>query len=148
MVSKKLSYNYRTGDDDLSPDGVRGPVSFTRYAKAHLGCEVPVFNGRGRWFAQLKEEMEAQGWTWDDMIRTVQYVKGSRIHVEKIHGLLYYVHKAERWAKERENQDLHANVSQAISLESDEMWLRRLRLAKGKALERVYDEWKRARNEI
>jgi hypothetical protein len=146
--SKKLSYSYQTGIEDLDKNEARSTAGFTRYAKAKLGCEVPVTSYRGVWFARLNEEMKIQGWTWDDLITAVEYLVWRKIQIHKIEGVLHFVHEAQIWAKERASYDLHAKVAEAMAVETDEVWLRRLSLARGKALERVYDEWKVAKGEI
>jgi hypothetical protein len=148
LGSKKLSISYGTGHNELDPTEVVGAQSFTRYARAMLGCEVPVGNKyRGIWYARLKEEMEVQGWTWQDLVHTVQYIQQKRKRVHKITGILYFVQEAQQHYKDTEVSDLHVKVAEAIAKERDETWIKRLSLASGKALSHVYIQWREA-NEV
>lgn len=148
LDSKKLSISYVTGQDELDPDVVTGAQAFTRYARAMLGCKVPVgTTDRGLWYTQLSSEMEAQGWSWADMVKTVQYVNRKGIRIRKVFGVFYFVQEALKEGEQQEITDLQLKVADAVTSETDEMWVRRLSLAKGKALELVYREWER-KNEV
>ncbi len=145
LGSKKLSISYVTGRDELDPTQVDGAQSFTRYARAMLGCEVPVGGKfRGIWYQQLSEEMEVQGWTWDDLTFTVQYLNRRGIVILRVAGILHFVQEALKERKVVEDTDLHLKVAEAMSKETDEGWLRRLSLARGKALGLVYNQWREA----
>lgn len=141
-MPNKPSFSYSTGDK-VNPRTVTTPLAFTRYARLRLGCDTPVGGKeRGLWYQQLAEEMQAQGWTWPDLIRAVEYCNKEGIVVRKIYGVFYYVEKARRAAdRHKPIDDLPAKVAEALAKETDEDWVRRLSLAKGKALERVYREW-------
>lgn len=117
-------------------------MGFTRYAKAKLGCEIP---DRSLWFFRLSEKMETKGWTWNDMIATVDFLQSRSVMIEEIVSLLFYVEEAKQWSEMLNVHDLQGKVAEAMSVERDEQWLRRLSLAHGKALERVYREWKKER---
>lgn len=130
---------YWTGED---PNEYRSPAGFTRYAHRLLGVEMPVYKGRGIWHAKLMEEKEANGWVWDDLAKTVRYLKAHNKHVGSVFGILYYVDKAKAWSEYLDEYDLQAKVAEAMSEEEDETWRRRLSLAKGKALSRVYEQWR------
>lgn len=132
-----------TGIDPFDPTNATTPKGFTTYAKARLGCELPVGKQRAAWYQRLKEEMEIQNWGFKDLVQTVQYILAQQIQVRRIYGIFYHVDDAQRWAKNMVSHDLHAQVAAAMSVEQDEMWLRRLSLAKGKALERVLNEWRK-----
>ena len=148
LASKKPSISYETGRDALDPREVTGAQAFTRYAAAMLGCEVPVGGSyRGTWYSKLKEEMEVQGWSWDDLVLTVKYLNRRGITIRKIMGVLYFVQEAQKEGQRKEITDLHLKVGEAMSVETDETWRRRLSLAKGKSLELVYREWER-KNEV
>lgn len=129
----------------IDPRQVTTPLAFTRYAAQRLGCEVPVGGKqRGVWYGQLAEEMEANGWEWGDLLRAIDYCVENRIRVRKVFGVLYYVAKA--MPPPSTNEPIHALVARALADETDETWKRRLSLATGKALERVYSEWVRERS--
>lgn len=141
MTSSRSSWQ---GDSRIDPRQVTTPLAFTRYASQKLGCEVPVGGkARGVWYKRLLDEMEAQGWTWGDLLRAIDHVKDQKIKVRKIDGIFYYVNKSKRPV---EASPIDAQVAQAIRLETDEGWKRRLSLATGKQLERVYSEWLRERS--
>ena len=137
----RQSYKYGTGIDPLDPTEATTPMGFTRFAAAKLGCETAIGGSRAGWYAQLNREMEAQGWSWEDMITTVEYLSWREVRLHKIFGIFFYVAEAKRWKQDMEVHDLQAKVAEAMSLEQDSSWLRRLSLARGRALERVYREW-------
>lgn len=137
----KSSYVSQTGIDPLDRTEAASLVGFTRYARARLGCETPVAGARGKWYGQLKEEMDAQGWSWEEMIITVDYLCERQIKIPYVYWVFYYVQEANAWSREKELTDLQMKVAEALLTEEDKVWVRRLSLAKGKALERVYREW-------
>ena len=121
---------------------VTTPLGFTRYCREQLGCSVPVGSKlRGKWYARLKEEMDIQGWTFDDLVRAVAYVKERNILVKRIDGIFYYVEEANS----SDGEELYANVARALAEEDDPWWSRRLSLARGRRLRQVYEEWLEAR---
>lgn len=119
-------------------------VGFTRYAKDRLGCETPVgLKERAFWFTRLKNEMEAQGWSFEDLIKTVDYLRAEHIRIKVIDGVFWYVDRAKAEIRIENFADLQVKVARALLVESDPRWVKRLSLAQGKALERVYVEWSR-----
>lgn len=123
---------------------ISGPLEFTRVAREKVGCQVPVGGKRrGVWYGRLKEEMEVQGWTWEDLEVTLEYVKRKHIRIKQVEGLLYFVEDARR-DRLRQDGDIHVKVAEALLKEEDPGWRRRLSLARGTALERVYLDWKAA----
>lgn len=144
MASQKLSRSHATGYDPH--EEIRGPFRFTLLCRERLGVSIPVGGVmRGRWYEQLGKEMKIQGWTWQDLVHTVDYIAENNLRCRKIFGVLFYVDEAiedrERRAALRSSSDLHVKVAEAIATETDEYWRRRLSLAQGKILERVYKEW-------
>lgn len=129
---------YSTGYDENDHSS---PAAFSRYARKELGVEVPVLKGRSLWYRRLTDEMESQGWDWDDLVKTVRYIKANRIQPENIFQVLYHVQKAQKWVEYMDEYDLHAKVADALAQEEDESWRRRLSLAQGRALEKVYQQW-------
>lgn len=124
-------------------DPVDGAVSFTRYCRERLGVTIPVGpKTRGEWYGFLKEEMEAQGWDWGQLQRAVDYIVEHGETVRTIKGVLWFVEEALRAAPAENLDEVRVKAAEALAVETDEYWRRRLSLATGKALERVYGEWR------
>lgn len=100
---------------------------------------------RTRWYSQLKREMELHGWSWEDLVAAVEWCRRTGAKVRYPYGVLYYVDQALEAADEGEIQDLQAKVAKALEAETDPVWVRRLSLAQGKALEKVYENWRNER---
>lgn len=148
--SKKPSFSYATGHSDFDRSEASTPLGFTRFCRAKLGCDVPVGSSRrGVWYQRLEEEMEVQGWTWNDMLAAVDYIQNHRIVIRRVEGVLYYVNRALKEGADA--PDLQFEVAKALQTETNQDWVRRLSLAKGKALERVfyqYRDWKERTDEV
>ena len=136
-----MSRTWVSGHDGKS---VATPLAFTRFCREQLGVSVPIGGSRGKWFARLKEEMDVQGWTFEDLVRTVEWIKERGILVKRIDGIFYYVEEA----RESGDADLPAKVARALEAETDTWWVRRLSLARGRMLKQVYEEWKDERGEM
>jgi hypothetical protein len=94
-----------------------------------------------------KEEMEMQLWSIEDLVRTVDYIKGTNQKCRTLQGILWYVDAARGWKSAGVSNDyinLHAKVALALNTESDTIWIRRLSLAQGNVLRGVYAEWEAA----
>lgn len=124
------------------------PYEFSMFLRENLGVFYGPGTQRSKWFGALKDEMTINGWTWQDMICAVIYVKDRRINLKTPWGLFYHVNDAKAAEDIVESYDLISSVAEAISQEKDQRWLQRLSLAKGKALERVYKEWRMERAHI
>lgn len=139
----------RTGTSGREPNE-RGesPLSFTRYCRDRLGLTIPIGgSARGQWYSMIEEEMEVQGWSWDDLYNAVDYVAEEGKVLRSMRGILYFVDEARRERSMSHTTDLHVKVAEALAVEEDSYWRRRLSLAKGETLARVYEEWKE-HNEI
>jgi len=92
-----------------------------------------------------KEEMSTQSWTFLQLTTAVLFIKKGRRSCRTLYGILHYVDEAgdmqARVNKNLENHNLQVNVADALQVERDEGWRRRLSLAQGKALEMVYKQW-------
>lgn len=139
-MAKKRSYVHYA--DGSTPDS---PESFTTYCRQRLGVTVPVGNDRTRWYAQLKSEMEIHNWSWEDVAEAVHYCQRKGIKIRYPYGVLHFVDEALEDRQHQEIDNLHAKVAEALGKETDEVWVRRLSLAQGKALERVYENWRKER---
>jgi hypothetical protein len=91
---------------------------------------------------QLKDEMAVNGWSFGDLIATVRYIKDQGIRVREPYGIFFHVNAALAAHGKQEEYDLVSAVADALANETDEAWVRRLSLAKGVALERVYEQWR------
>ena len=134
----KPSFTYASGSD---PREYASPEAFCRYAHRLLGVEIPVARFRTGWYKRLKEEMQAQGWDWDDMAKAVRYMKAHNIHAKRMDYILYHVQKARTWVEEVDSWELQGKVADALKVETDEIWRRRLALARGPALAKIYGQW-------
>jgi len=104
--------------------------------------------GKGRregWLKHCKEEMGVQGWSFQQLVGAVHYIKSESKSCRSLEGILWYIDEAQRWASSQEEEasfyDLHVKVADALAVERDEGWRRKLALAQGKALEMVYMRW-------
>jgi hypothetical protein len=144
----KPSVSYSSGKPErLRPEDITSVPAFTEYARQELGLSYPVGKGRREgWMKHCLEEMVTQDWDFVQLVAAVQYIKAKRASCRTLHGILYYVDEAAllslRAAKQQQNTDLHANVADALQVERDEGWRRRLSLAQGQALAMVYDQWR------
>jgi len=142
----KPSFRYATGEPErLRAKEVVSTRTFTQFARQMLGVEIPIGQKyRSQWYGRLKEEMEIQGWRWSDLANTVVYLSNHpELPVKRIAGVFYYVREARKYGylKQTGEEELRAKVSEAISRERDEHWVRRLSLATGPAMAAVYAQW-------
>lgn len=148
----RRSIAFATGAPDrLQPHDITNVPEFTEYARQELGVSYPVGKGRREsWMAFAKEEIEIQMWAMEDLVRTVDYIKGTGQQCRTLQGILWYVDAARGWSSQRRSTayvDLHAKVARALQVEDDTIWIRRLSLAQGNVLEGVYAEWEAERSE-
>lgn len=145
----KRSIEFATGTPDrLQPHDVKNIPDLTLYARQELGVSYPVGAGRREaWMHFAKEEMETQLWSIEDLVRTIDYIKGTGQTCRTLQGMLWYVDAARGWKTQGRSNSyvtLHAKVARALNLEGDPLWIRRLSLAQGNVLEGVYAEWEAA----
>jgi len=143
----KPSVVYETGER-IYPDMVQTVPMFTKYARQELGLSLPVGNGRRQgWMKFCKDEMEEQGWRFEDLTTAVRFIKSKHKKCDTLYGILWYVKQAREWDRRARDFDpttsLHLKVAAAIQQETDEEWVRKLALADGRALELVYEGWLR-----
>ncbi len=143
----KRSVSYASGQPErLQPEDVTTVPKFTQFVRQELGLSYPVGKGRREgWMKYCKNEMEVQGWSFRQLVDAVHYIKEERKSCKTLQGTLWYVDEAQRWVwrtvEEASFDDLHAKVADALAVEDDEGWRRKLALAQGKALEMVYSRW-------
>lgn len=148
----KRSVSYETGER-LQPGLVTNVPTFLRFAQQEIGVDLPISNGRRQGFMKFcKEEMDAQGWAIEDLVAAVQFVKEFNKPCRTPQGILWYVADARQWRDRvsayRDDVDLHLKVAEALAMEDDESWARKLSLAQGKALELVYRNWAMERGNV
>lgn len=140
-----MKFSYDSGERVRAAD-VDGPLKLTRYARERLGVEIPIGGARGKWYGRLKEEMEVQGWTWSDLTQAIDFCVAQGVQVRALDGIFYYVGKTSKKVIPRD--PIERRVAQALVVETDETWVRRLSLASGVALERVYANWVSEREKV
>lgn len=122
------------------------PFEFCLYMREQLGVDVSPSGRRKAFMGQLADEMEMNGWSYHDMVRAVGYVKEKNIRIKEPYGIFFHVNDALTASQKKDTDyDLIAGVADALAIEQDEGWVRRLSLAKGVALARVYAEWRNER---
>jgi len=142
------SVSYVSGmPDRLRPEDVTTVPKFTEYARQELGLSYPVGKGRRNgWMKYCKEEMSTQSWTFLQLITAVDYIKDGGRSCRTLYGILHYVDEAgevnARVSKDLEDDNLQVNVADALNVEQDESWRRKLALAQGQALAMVYEQWR------
>ena len=146
------SIAFATGAPDrLQPHDIKNIPDLTEYARQELGISYPVGKGRREsWMHFAKEEMELQLWSIEDLVRTVDYIKGTKQQCRTLQGILWYVDAARGWrtqGRSGDYVDLHAKVALALNVEDDTLWIRRLSLAQGNVLKGVYAEWEAERSQ-
>lgn len=143
VVAKKRKISNHTSGELPS-----NPFEFGAYLREQLGLSFAPGGRRAAFFGQLKDEMELNGWSWKDLIATVKYIKDKQIRVREPYGIFFHVKDALAAGTKQEEYDLVSAVASALAKETDEDWVRRLSLAKGVALERVYEQWRNERGPI
>jgi hypothetical protein len=138
-VTRRSISNHTSGEPPSNP------FEFALYLREQLGLSFPPGGRRKAFLGQLKDEMELNGWSYQDLIATVAYVKAQNIRVKEPYGIFFHVNAAISGAAKQEEYDLVSGVAQALSEETDETWIRRLSLAKGRALEKVFEQWRNER---
>lgn len=139
--------NYSTGTDNTIT--VYSPVTFSKYIAREIGVQAPIGQGRRLGFYKfVSQEMREHGWSWDDLRATVDYIKTRRARVRSQYGVLHFVSEALDAQLSRDAQDVSQKVSEAVEVESDDRWRRRLATAKGPMMDKIYDAWLKERGEL
>lgn len=140
-----MSVSRRSISNHTSGELPSNPFEFVLYLREQLGVSYGPGGRRKVFLGQLKDEMAINGWSFQDLIITVQYIKAQAIRIKEPYGIFFHVNAALAAAGKTEEYDLVSAVAQALANETDEAWIRRLSLAKGVALERVYEQWRKER---
>lgn len=130
---------------------VENTTDLIRYAAQQIGCPKPVGNkARGKIIKAINEEMREQRWSIKHLVAAVDYMKARGIKARSVSFLLYHVQDAVKQGfLPRESlsvwDDLETSISEAVHMETDESWVRKLLSARGKALVQVYERWREER---
>lgn len=141
-----MAVTRRSVSNHTSGEPPSNPFEFALYLREQLGVTYGPGGRRKAFLGQVKDEMEMYGWTFPDLIATVQYIKANGIRITDPYGIFFHVNAALAAARKVEDFDLITAVASALAAETDEAWIRRLSLAKGVALERVYEQWAKERS--
>jgi len=142
----KPSFTRVTGESQkIRAEEATSPRLFTLYVRQQLGVELPIGKRlRSLWYQRLNTEREMQGWSWNDLTATVAFLSNHpEIEIRRIDGLFYYVKEARRYGYmvPSSKEELRTKVAEAMAIEEDEHWVRRLSLATGTAMAKVYQQW-------
>ncbi|MBE0635964.1 hypothetical protein IH601_08215 [Candidatus Bipolaricaulota bacterium] len=138
---------YQNMHEFLRPADVVDAATFMEYAAQQLGVQKPIgVKARGIALKRIKEELAEQHWSYAHLVAAVRYMKDRGIQARRPDYVFYHVQDAVKSgfmprATASTWDQLHKQVAEAIAVESDESWQRRLLMAKGKALQSVYAQW-------
>lgn len=138
-------------DEFLQRRDVQKPLDLLTYSQQQIGTPIPIGpKQRSLAVKRLEEEMEAQRWTIDHLVAAIDYMKARGINARSFAFTFYHVEPAVKGGympRQHTNtwDELGAAVSEAVELEDDSTWVRRLCMARGAALQHVYDQWVRER---
>lgn len=132
----------------MRPAEVDTTAKAIEYIAQQLGVQKPIgVKARSIANKRFEDEMSEQRWTFDHLVATVRYMKDRGIHARRPDYVFYHVADAVKnnYLPRRKTistwDELHQKVIEAVELESNPSWERRLLLAKGDALQKVYAEW-------
>lgn len=137
----------------LRASDVSTPQDVMEYASQQIGCGMPIgVKARGVAQRRIREEMEAQKWSFAHLIAAIDYMKSKAIRPRSIDFIFYHVDTAIRNGYLRRPVSTMDGLSQAVTeavyLETDPDWTRRLLAARGAALQLVYNQWVSERGSI
>ncbi len=138
-------------DDLLQKKDVSNTLELITFAQQRIGTQIPIgVKKRGASIARIKDEMEIQHWTLQHLIAAVEFMKARGIRAHSFDYVFYHVEPAIKagfmprpapttW------DTLEAAVADAVFIEDDPSWTRKLCLARGVALQTVYEQWREER---
>lgn len=147
-----MALDYTTGKSErLRADDVDSPMRLIAYYQQELGGPLPVgFKRRSLMFKRMEEEMAWQRWGWGDLVASIQYMKNRHVTAGSFDRVYHYVRQAIAAGYTGENRltSLEVSRQQALHVEKDENWVRKLSLANGEALRRLLDRWQEERGHV
>lgn len=123
------------------------------YSQQRIGSPIPIgVKRRSLVVKRISEELEVQRWGVEHLVAAVDFMKSSGIRAKSFDYVLYHVEPAVKSGHLPREQistwdGLASQVAEAIAVEDDDEWVRRLCSAQGKALLRVYQLWEMERKE-
>ena len=140
MTSRGHMYEFIRRSD------VKSTLDLLTYSQQRLGTQMPITpKRRGLACARIKEEMQAQRWSHEHLLAAIDYMKSKGIQARTFDYVFYHVDAAVRAGflprRPTKWDDLEAGVAEAVALETDDDWIRKLCMARGVALQRVYETW-------
>lgn len=131
----------------LRAKDVNSVTQLVEYASQRIGCAKPIgHKARGVALKRISDEMVAQGWSVNHLLAAVDYMRSKRIRPRSFDFIFYHVEPALKAGFMKRSADsgwdaLEGKVTEAVYLETDPDWTRRLLSARGMALQQVYENW-------
>lgn len=141
-------------EEFLRAKDVTSAPTVLNYAAQQIGCPKPVGNkSRGMLYRRIKDELEAQRWTYRHLTSAVDFMKSRGIRARSFDFVFYHVEPAIKsgfMPRPASNslEGLKEAVTRAVYVETDEAWTRRLLLARGSDLPKVYRLWEQERKPL
>lgn len=138
-------------EEILRANDVCSTVTVVWYAAQQIGCGIPVgIKARGILYRRIKDEMEAQHWTWQHLTAGIDYMKSRGIRPRTFDFVFYHVEPAvhEGFMPRPDINSLDGldeAIAHAVYMETDEEWSRRLTAARGSARLKVLRMWEQER---
>ena len=138
-------------EEFLRAKDVQSPRQLLDYAAQQLGCPKPIGHAaRGSVLRRIKDEMNHQRWTWRHLTGAIDFMKQRGIKPRSFDFVYYHVEPAGKAGFLPRTaitsvEALQEAVSEAVYLETDDEWVRRLLSARGSALTKVYSMWEEER---
>lgn len=143
--------SFQAPEEVLEAGDVDEPWKAIVYASQRIGCPRPIgYKRRSLMLKRIEEEMEIQRWSYRHLTAAVDYMKHRGIKARSFDYVFYHVEKARQNGfmprRDTNNFDeLHESVQQAVYLETDPTWQRKLLAARGTSLRKVYSMWEEQR---
>lgn len=135
----KPSFSYAASSRDLLSGGDVGThADLMMYARQVLGINIPTDRkARNRQVAVVKNEMQVQGLSLDDMVETVKWCSRTKRRPRDLWGVLRYA--AER---EEDTEEIFQKASAIKRTIDDPYWINRLSTSSVGALRLAVAEWR------
>ena len=139
--------------DMIQRSDVKSSLDLLKYGQQVLGTRMPIGSKRRSVACdRINLEMSVQRWTTEHLLAAVDYMKSRGIQATSFDFVFYHVEAAikEGFMPRRPTKwdDLEAAVAEAVALETDEGWTRKLSMARGVALQKVYERWSLERKPV
>lgn len=132
--------------DMITRSDVKSSLDLLKYSQQVLGTQMPIgAKRRSMACERINLEKSAQRWTNEHLLAAIDYMKARGIQAHSFDFVFYHVEAAikEGFMPRRPTrwEDLEAAVAEAVALETDDGWVRKLCMARGVALQKVYEKW-------